>query len=127
MLYFLSLKVTFRLGGVGTWHCGTGLRRVSLQDPLLKIPPELFTPDSYQLQVSLQRLLPSCFSQVKREILMGQGAALEDFEDSRLQYRLWETSETLCSVLGLEVKKRGVFLCMVSLGMRQELNKLKFL
>lgn len=42
---------------------------------------------------------------------MGQGAALEDFEDRWLQYRLWEPPEILSSVLGLEVKKWRVFLC----------------
>lgn len=42
---------------------------------------------------------------------MGQGAAWEDFEDSRLQYRLWEPPEILCSVLGLGVNKWRVFLC----------------
>lgn len=58
---------------------------------------------------------------------MRHGAALEDFENSRLQYRLWEPPETLCGVLGLEVKKWRVFLCSVSLGKRLELNKIKFL
>lgn len=68
-------------------------------------------PGSAQPWGSLQHLLLGCFSQGKREILMGQGAALEDFEDIWLQYRLWEPPELLCSVLGLEVKKWRVFLC----------------
>lgn len=42
---------------------------------------------------------------------MGQGAALEDFEDSRLAFGS-HLRLILCSVLGLEVKKKWrVFLC----------------
>lgn len=58
---------------------------------------------------------------------MEEGAALEDFECRRLLYRLWEPPENLCSILGLEVKKmETAFLCTVSLGMEQELSKIKF-
>lgn len=52
---------------------------------------------------------------------------MEDLECRRLLYRLWEPPENLCSILGLEVKKmETAFLCTVSLGMEQELSKIKF-
>lgn len=110
-LYFLSLRVAFRSGAGDTALQNRFAQSptVSLQTPCSKFPigakllPQLFMLGSYQLWVSLQCLFLSCFSQEKREILMGQGTALEDFENGRF----WEPPETLCSVSGLELKKLG--------------------